>query len=809
MKFIKDYLERKQYEFLDCANQIITQLVREWNIFIKEDVYLIHERKNYFQELLTTGIKKSIPSWYFFVYFSQRDKLKNYKETLNHYKLDISNYNSHFIKIKKNEYNHLFKKDQLSLDDDQQTAIITDDKHNLIVAGAGSGKTEVLITRIAYLIHRKSDSIKPHRILALAFQNKASNEMQERLKKRYNIDVEIRTFHSLGKKIIEEATKTIGIKTPSMKDECLNDWTYQNYIQKLFENEKTKNRKFQNDIVQYMGCYGDETIKTETDFEHKEEYYVYQRSLTYSALDRRQVKSLAEREILNFFLMHTLNNYEIKISYELPAPWMKYKNKKGEYITPKPDFYFSDFDIYFEHWAIGADGSVPKWFSGKNPTKHYKESMKIKKEKYALNKIYLIETTHADYVKNNFTDIIAEKFLKVLKEKYPEKSFKFEPLPYEELVESVWDSAQFVKQLPLNIARYIVIAKTYRLYPEDINKRLKYERWSRKQLIFSKIANHMYGIYQKDLQKKNNIDFSDMINNAVEYLKNNKDLYCNTYDHILIDEYQDISAQRYEMIKELMFKNSNCKLFCVGDDWQSIMGFAGSNLDYFINFNKYFPNSARTDLTKNYRSIKSIVDVGVQVINYNNSFQINKKTTSYTDSIRKLYVYSSKYKKKLFAQYYKQIAKHCIEAIKYGHDSKKYTFSDFMILLRIAKKSKLRGYLSDYAKTMKIPLSEKVDRPNCVHIMSVHKSKGLQAKVVILLDVTKDLYGFPCELEDADIFFPAIKNNDGLRKQEERRLFYVAITRAKENVLIYTQSDSESEFISEIEDYIKRVDLKN
>jgi len=91
--------------------------------------------------------------------------------------------------------------------------------------------------------------------------------------------------------------------------------------------------------------------------------------------------------------------------------------------------------------------------------------------------------------------------------------------------------------------------------------------------------------------------------------------------------------------------------------------------------------------------------------------------------------------------------------------------------------------------------------------MSVHKSKGLQAKVVMILNVDKDLYGFPCELENPDIFQPAIKNNDGLREQEERRLFYVAVTRAKEEVIMYTQKNSESDFITEIKEFVKREEL--
>jgi DNA helicase IV len=128
-------------------------------------------------------------------------------------------------------------------------------------------------------------------------------------------------------------------------------------------------------------------------------------------------------------------------------------------------------------------------------------------------------------------------------------------------------------------------------------------------------------------------------------------------------------------------------------------------------------------------------------------------------------------------------------------------------LLRIAKKPKLINFINEYAQGLGIPLTEKADRPGCVHILSVHKSKGLQARVIILLNVDDGLYGFPCQLENPDIFQIAIKNNDGLREQEERRLFYVAVTRAKEEVIMYTQKCSESKFITEIKEFTKREEL--
>lgn len=809
MGFIRNFINKKEEEIIRHSNISVNSLEKEWGSFIKKDTYLIYDFKANLLNLIKEGNTQTKIPWYLFLDFGLKFKLQNNFTKLEKFEESITSYNPEFVNKKKKEYTNLFKREKLVLDDDQQTAIITDDKHNLVVAGAGSGKTEVLITRIAYLIKRKSDTIKPNRILALAFQNKAASEMKERLQKRYNSDVEIRTFHSLGKKIIEDVHKIKSGEAPKLKPECSEDWKYQRYIQKIFDKEIADNKELQNEIINFMKRYGDDQIiKEEADFEKKEEFYNYQRNLNYTALDGTKVKSESEREILNFFLMHNLNGKKINVIYENPAEWMKYKDNNGKEYTPKPDFYFPDFDLYLEHWAIGKNGQVPSWFSGDNPTKEYIKTMNIKKEKYKSNNKSLFETSQADFERNNLHKVLEERFVKALKEKQPNEKFNLSIISYTGLVERVWEECkEFVKTISINISKFIVIAKTYRLYPLDVENRLNKEKWSPKQTSFAKIANVIYVKYQKGLEKDNYIDFSDMINLAVDYLKDNKEFYKDVYYHILIDEYQDISTQRYELIKELMSKNKNCKLFCVGDDWQSIMGFAGSNLDFFINFDKYFSHPARTDLTKNYRSIKSIVEVGACIIKNNKDGQIKKKTISNSEESKPILIYSSKHQKKFFSQYYEQIAKHCLDTIKEYHTTRNYHYDDFMILLRIANKPKLRNLISEYAQKQGIPISEEADKPNCVHIMSVHKSKGLQARVVLILNVDKDIYGFPCELENPDIFQPAIKNNDGLREQEERRLFYVAVTRAKEEVIMYSQKCSESKFITEIKDFTKREDL--
>lgn len=719
--------------------------------------------------------------------------------------------NEQFIQGRIQKYDYLFQKSSFPLDNSQKRAVVTDDTHNLVVAGAGSGKTEVLITRTAYLTEREPDKVDAKRILILAYQNKAAEEVKKRLKERFGIeDAEVRTFHSLGKKILEEESKVSGKEIPKLKFSGSSfDREFSNYIEYLFDLRKI-NEDFQKKIVDYMRFYHDnEIIKSQEDFDKKEEFYKYMVNLTYTALDGTKVKSEAERVILNFFISHNLNGERVKIIYEDLARWMAYTDTSGNRKIPKPDFFFPDYDIYLEHWTIDKNGKVPDWFEGKNASEEYKLGMKRKIEKFLQqDKYYLVEITNFEFKEDNFEKILIERMTKALKTKYPDQDFKFTPVPYEQLVNRAnYGCKESVKGLSFNISRFITIAKTYNLPPENLKQRLLTERWSVKQKAFAKIALDIYEIYENELRAENKIDFADMINLAVKELKENQEIYKNSFAQILIDEYQDISAQRYELICELMNKNDGCKLFCVGDDWQSIMGFSGSDLDFFVNFGEYFDHPARTDLSINYRSCKSIVDTGAEIIKYNKGSQIEKDTFAKNITEKPIQIYVSNYNRRSINLYYSQTANHCINSIKHYLDEG-YEAKDILLLSRIGKNLKMKNKLMEYAETQNVPISFDGNKnPNKVSFMTVHKSKGLQAKVVFLLDVVEDLYGFPCEIENPDIFEPAILSRKRDRYEEERRLFYVAVTRAMNDLMIYTRKDSISKFIKEIENKVTFCEL--
>lgn len=809
--FILQKVNQKLYELnnrkitltnstLKKINSLEEHLLKSYNNFLKQDTYLIYPLKERFLNETTNTLHLLTKISYIIRELEDfYQTILSKVQSINNLKNEITNYNDEFVTKRKKEYKELFKTNYGELDEYQQEAIIRDDKYNLVVAGAGSGKTEVLIRRIAYLIKRKPDTIKNNRILAIAFQNKASNEIKIRLSKNFDVDVDVRTFHSLGKKILEDSGKKISLIFNGDNFEK----EFNNFIKKQYE-FKLKDKEFKKLLLEYVKYINDDEIEKQAeDFESKEEYVNYNKNLRFTSLNETKVKSEFEREVMNFFLTHKINGKRIEIKYEEKADWLKYTNTNGQEIEVSPDFYFPVFNTYLECWALDKNNKVPNWFEGTNPTEKYINTMNIKKDKFKeQDKHSLIEISYGEYqTTNNFTKLIENKFMSILNKKFPDKKFELEPMTYDEIINNLWeDSKASINTIPLNIGRFITIAKTYGFNTKTIIKRLDNEKWSIKQIKFTKIALEVFQDYEQILQKEKKIDFSDMINLAVKELKDNKELYKNKFDHILIDEYQDISYQRYMLVNELLNKNPNCKLFVVGDDWQSIMGFSGSNLNYFVNFSKYFENPHRTDLINNYRSIKSIVDCGSDLIKNNGNSQINKKAIAFNNIESQINIFSSLHKKGFERNYYTQITHHCIslidEKLKEGVKP-----NEIMILSRIMSNKFLFNQLFEFAKKKGIQLNEyHKEGLNRVNLMSVHKSKGLQAKVVIILDVVQGLYGFPCELENLSIFNIATLN-EFENEKEERRLFYVALTRAKEELYIYTMKEKESKFLKEISKY--------
>jgi len=361
-------------------------LENSWKNFLKKGTYLTFDEKQQFIETLKNLAKIPRISWF---YFKTRKKLKEIKGALTVLNENIINYNQNFIKKRLEEYSSFFdgKDDNLKfgLDEDQRVAVVKDEKHNLVVAGAGSGKTSVITSRIAYLIRRK-DKIEPEKILALAFTRNAAKEMEERIRKNYGLNVSISTFHSLGWNLIKEETN----KKPNLLFDGNENDQYL-LIKDIFKN-LLKEKEYQDILIQYLAYHPEQEVKEEN-FERKVEYYKYMRKKKYTTLNNIEVKSIGERDVGNFLFLHN-----IEFKYEPLVEWVDRDEQDKEY---HPDFYLPEYDIYIEHWGLNEKCKVAPWFT--ITTQEYLELRKWKLDniKKVIKKINYIAMMPSLYYYNH------------------------------------------------------------------------------------------------------------------------------------------------------------------------------------------------------------------------------------------------------------------------------------------------------------------------------------------------------------------------------------------------------------------------
>lgn len=769
-----------------CLGKIaeIQKVTREME---NSGTYLIYSNKNSVLSKIE-DLRKEVDA-YAVKKMLKADFVKNIKKILDDYTGLVSDYNQKFIQQRKKDYGYLWNKDKVLLDDEQQTAVVTDDKCNLVVASAGAGKTEVLITRIVYLTARKPDSVTPNKILAIAYQNKDAKQIKKRLEKYGIFGVNVRTFHSFGLDILKNAGKSEKTLPESERSEIMKS---------IYENELKSNPEFYQKFLNYIKSINE---IDEQDLIGKIRSISIKRALPYTAINNKSVKSRAEKEIFDFLLTIKLNDHLVRVEYE----------NEIENIG-KPDFCLPEYDLYIEHWGLTKNGTVPDWFD--QSTEEYVKNKEKKKQWFEENGKLLVETYTYEYDEafpEKFLDLLSKRITKKLQERH-KIEYRFETMSFEELIGVVCGSDDdwiSMDRISNDIGNFIKNAKKYNLTPERILQKLKDGNWTRKQKTFAKLALSIYEKYQEKLAEIQKIDFEDMINKSIHELDTDKELCRNAYEHILVDEYQDITQQTNKLLKSILVNNPACKLFCVGDDWQSVMGFAGSNLEFLVNFERHYDNPAITKISTNYRSVKRIVDAGTCLMKNNESCQRKKTVVSKSIEGKPIKVLRSPHQIDYRENYYHQIAQDCINRVD-AYLKKGYANKDILILSRFMRmySNGLPRYhyiienLIDESKIRNIKISDDSKDEQRVRVLTVHKAKGLEARVVFILNVIKDLYGFPCEIEDTSILEPAKENYPRQdRKEEERRLFYVALSRAKEDLNIYTWEPAKSEFLEEIKDY--------
>jgi DNA helicase-4 len=699
-------------------------------------------------------------------FYKKEETVKIFNDIYSDFDNYIARYNQNYVREQKEKLSKYFDDvEGKKLDEQQRTAVITDEYSNLIIAGAGSGKTLTILGKVKYLIEQKK--IIPENILLLSFTKKTVDELNERLK---NIGLEARatTFHKLGYDIIKRNVENIPALT--------NENTLNNVVKKYLEKEIFYNAEALEAYIIYVACY------MNIPEEHESFNSLGEKLATEKGVDFLTLKSKCEPELNKVAgaKLDTMQGEKVKSVEELTIANFLYLNGiEYEYEKPypfgntvyRPDFYLKDYDIYIEHFGVDENNRA-KWLTPFNEQK-YLEEMVLKREAHKTNNTKLLET----YSYYNRDNILLDR----LREMLVSENVIFKPRDTKSIYSKVTENDKnFGKEITNLIITFVNLSKSRQLDCNSIialftdKNKAENEFMLERQEIFLKFALPIIKKYDNVLKEKSEIDFNDMINQATDIIKINKPEY--TYQHIIIDEYQDISFSRFNLIKQIR-ELSGARLICVGDDWQSIYRFAGSDISLFSNFEKYVGKYEELFIEQTYRNSQSLIDITSKYIQKNTK-QISKYPKSKKEPLEnpiKFVYYTQDNAEDIFInEVQKLIDKNGNKPILVlGRHN--FDINEF---IKLTPNSIIKYYES--SDKLEVKGYEDIE----IKYITVHKSKGLEADNVIVLNLKNHLLGFPNKMTDDPMLSLLLSDDEEYRFAEERRLFYVALTRTKNEVVL-------------------------
>jgi len=644
------------------------------------------------------------------------------------------------------------------LDRQQLTAIAYDVRTRLVIAGAGTGKTTTIIGLVKDLLI--SGAAGPEEILLLSFTNASVRELSERIQKETGLRVETSTFHRLGLKVIAESQG----KVPSISSKDIG----------TFIAEEIRRRRsdpaFLRKLNEYM-AYDFDSLRDEGQFESGPELLEYLKENPLITMNGERVKSFGESDIANYLALNG-----IPYAYEDPYEASTADTVHGQY---HPDFHIKGTRIYIEYFGIDRSGNVAKFMTDRDPdaSEKYREGMKWKRSIHEANGTVLIELYAYNRSEGELTD--------ELERKLRAHHVKMEPCPPEVIFDRTFSEDQRkLNALASKFATAILLIKGHGRPWEDVYPRAGDIQGKRELKRLEQVLRPLYDSYQSELANRGEIDFEDMLNLAASNIRQGR--YIHHYRYVIVDEYQDLSRSRYNLL-ESMRMSGDFRLFCVGDDWQSIYRFNGCDISYILDFEEYWGPSAICRIETTYRFSGELLRKSSEFISRNDR-QYPKHLVG--DSSRESRVLP------LSAPTEQGVRFMISKVLDEVPEGKSVLFlGRYNLDVRILGEDGFgwRPNISDSSMAIMYPRRPDLD----LKFMTIHSSKGLQADIVISLNNRAGRYGFPSR-RDEPLLIPLLLGNDNCQYDEERRLFYVAMTRAKDTAYIVSITGHQSDFFKEM-----------
>ena len=755
------------------------------------------------------------------------EKFYNKPET---FETDTKQANERYINQELKDNSDLFDDlDGKSLDSQQREAIVVDEDAVKVIAGAGSGKTFTIQGKVKYLTEKRD--VDPSEILAISFSNASVDDLKERIAE----PIDIKTFHKVGKDILTQYNQYSRPDTSALK----------RIIKRYLTKKALKNEDISKKLIEFFSFYIN-VPPSEDDIKYEGDLLDWQEGVDFSTLKRRFknkqretlnneiVRSYEELYIANFLFIYGIKyTYEKIYSYpnkNFEREFNKFKEflfsfneeipdelknditkdllnltdifEEYEIKDYLPDFYLDDYNIYIEHF--GLNRNCENHLIGGKSSEEYVKEMEWKRKVHKKYGTTLIETFSYYQSENRLLTRLAEKL--------QAQGVEFNEIDYREVYRILLEN-KTIKEWE----DFIVLLKTFiELFKGNNYDETKFKEFydyvgglkdsfsKDRTIAFLKIVEEIYNDYEAYLLKIKKIDFNDMINKASDCIvKNGLDL---PYKYIIVDEYQDTSFTRYNLLRNIC-DSIGAKIMVVGDDWQSIYSFSGCDVNIFTKFDNFFDVCETRYIEKTYRNSQQLIDASsnfvmknpdqtrkelksskslkypIKLVNFDNDFDEILKF----ELIIKNIINQSTFKNKkilILGRNNKDI----FNLLKNFNVENEYGKRKFEIL---GDEDKLRRN-----KFVKIVYRESPDVN--IEYRTVHQSKGLECDNVILINLKNWKAGFPNKMVDDPVLNFVKRNGDSFSYAEERRLFYVALTRTKNNVYLLAPYFKSSVFVQEL-----------
>lgn len=721
----------------------------------------------------------------------ETDVLRRFLRQMETLDVDVTAHNNAYVdrilQRDKEYFDNILKQidPKIQLDEEQRRAVITDDDYCLLVAGAGAGKTTTMAAKVKYLVDKKH--IDPSEIIVISYTNKAIGELRERINKGLGISAKICTFHAFAYDIV----KQFSAEPPEI------NFSSQQIIFDMLEKAIFHNKQLMRNLVLFLGYYFD-LAEDAFEFPDLNQYHLYraaqdfetlksglgqyikkveqQRTKRTRTITGEYLRSMQEVQIANFLYLNGLD-YEYERVYPFGSPS---RNKKYT-----PDFYISqgEHSAWLEHYALSESG-YNSMFDSRQRSR-YLRAISDKRRLHKANRTTLLETW------SFYLD--RRPLLEHLKEVLEGEGFILKPRNPEEVYKKIVETGKdkYIYKLILFMREFIEQYKTTG-YDEGGFSILREKTDNPRTLLFLEIAEQVYYHYQSVLKQRNQIDFADMINDAHFYLQEiERQNIPLPYRYIIIDEFQDIARQRFNLTKRLS-QITQAKVVAVGDDWQSIYAFSGSDITLFTRFLELMGAGTELKITHTYRNSQELIDIAGGFVQ-KNSTQIRKQLVSpkrlENPIVIEVFDDSFKPMERLSNTVERMIGEILSE---YGEKSSilligRYNYD----LYKLCRTGKFKELSAGRVKSEAYPSAN-------ITFMTAHSSKGLGYDNVILINMFEGKFGFPCQIEDDPIMKLVTYEDNSMPFAEERRLFYVAMTRTKNRVYIAAPKVRPSRFLVEL-----------